>query len=114
MKSILRALALTGIVGFGAAAGAQAQTRFYVGIGTSAVAAIPPCPGEGYVWTAGYYDSYGWVPGQWVYRGYDRDNYYRARVDWDHRYYDHDRDRDRRYDRDRHDRDDHYRGHDRH
>ena len=72
MKSILRALALTGIVGFGAAAGAQAQTRVYVGIGAPVVAAIPPCPGDGYVWTAGYYEGRAWVPGRWIYRGYDR------------------------------------------
>ncbi len=110
MKSILRALALTGIVGFGAAAGAQAQTRVYVGIGAPVVAAIPPCPGDGYVWTAGYYEGRAWVPGRWIYRGYDRGNY-GARVDWDHRYYnDHDR---RGFDRDhdRYDRD-HYRDHD--
>lgn len=113
MRSILRALALTGIVGFGAAAGAQAQTRVYLGIGAPVVAAVPPCPGEGYVWTAGYYDGAYWVPGRWIYRGYDRDNDFRARVDWDHRY---DFDRDRRgFDREhyRHDRDGHYRDHDR-
>jgi hypothetical protein len=103
MKSILRALALTGIVGFGAATGAQAQARVYVGIGAPVVAAIPPCPGDGYVWTAGYYEGRAWVPGRWIYRGYDR-GYYRARVGWDHRYYnDHDR---RGFDRD------HYRDHD--
>lgn len=109
MKSILRALALTGIVGF-AAAGAQAQTRVYVGIGAPVVAAVPPCPGVGYAWTAGYYDGPVWVPGRWIYRGYDRDDYFRARVDWDrHSYRDYDRDRDRY----RYDRDDHFRDHDR-
>ena len=81
MKSILRALALTGIVGFGAAAGAQAQTRVYVGFGAPVVSAIPPCPGVGYEWSAGYYDGPVFVPGRWIYRGYDRDNYFRARVD---------------------------------
>jgi hypothetical protein len=73
MKNFLRALALTGIVGLGAAAGAQAQTRVYVGIGAPVVAAIPPCPGDGYVWTAGYYDGAVWVPGRWMFHGYDRD-----------------------------------------
>lgn len=119
MKSILRALALTGIVGFVAAAGAQAQTRVYVGFGSPVAAVVPPCPGDGYAWTAGYYEGRAWVPGRWIYRGYDRDDYYRARVDFDHRYdYDHDR---RDFDRDRHDfgqnhyrydRDDHFRDRD--
>ncbi len=108
MKSILRTLALTGIVAL-STAGMQAQTRLYVGIGGPVATSIPPCPGEGYVWTAGYYNSYGWVPGSWVYRGYDRNDSFRARVDVDHRYYnDHDRDHSRN------DRDDHSRGHDRH
>ncbi len=111
MKSILRALALTGIIGFGAAAGAQSQTRVYVGIGAPIVTAVPPCPGDGYVWTAGYYDGPVWVPGRWIYRGYDRDAYFHARVNVDRGYY---FDRDRRdFDRD-HYRDDHGRGHDRH
>jgi hypothetical protein len=121
MKSILRALALTGIVAFGAAAGAQAQTRFYVGFGAPVAAAVPPCPGDGYVWTPAYYDGYGWIAGRWTYRGYDRDDF-RARVDVSRGFYDHDRDWNRRdnrnydrgnnrYDRDGHDRD---RGHDRH
>ena len=30
----------------------------------------PPCPGDGYIWTPGYYQygdyGYYWVPGQWV------------------------------------------------
>lgn len=76
MKSILRALALTGILGLGAAA-AQAQVRFGVGIGVGVpapmvVAAVPPCPGVGYVWTPGYYAGAMWIPGAWVYRGYGR------------------------------------------
>jgi len=32
-------------------------------------AAIPPCPGDGYVWTVGYYSGGYWVPGAWVFRG---------------------------------------------
>ena len=70
MKSILRALALTGIVAFGAAAGAQAQTRVYVGVGAPIAAAVPPCPGVGYEWSAGYYNGPVFVPGRWIYRGY--------------------------------------------
>lgn len=70
MKSILRALALTGIIGLGAA-GAQAQTRVFVGVRAPVVvAAVPACPGVGYVWSPGYYAGAVFVPGRWVYRGY--------------------------------------------
>jgi hypothetical protein len=68
MKSILRALALIGMIGLGAA-GAQAQTRIFVGVGTPIVAAVPACPGVGYVWTPGYYSGAVWFPGRWIYRG---------------------------------------------
>lgn len=30
---------------------------------------IPPCPGDGYVWTAGYYNAGIWVPGRWAFGG---------------------------------------------
>jgi hypothetical protein len=30
-----------------------------------AEAYIPPCPGDGYDWNAGYYDGGIWVPGAW-------------------------------------------------
>ena len=71
MKNILRALALTGIIGLGAAA-AQAQPRVVVAVRTPAVvAAVPACPGEGYVWVPGYYSYNVFAPGRWVYRGFD-------------------------------------------
>jgi len=70
MKSILRALALAGIVGLGAAA-AQAQPRVVVAVRAPAVvAAVPACPGDGYVWVPGYYTFGRFVPGRWVYRGF--------------------------------------------
>jgi len=72
MKNVLRALALTGILSLGAA-GAQAQTRVFVGVRTPIVAAIPACPGDGYVWSAGCYNGPTFIPGRWVYRGFDRD-----------------------------------------
>jgi hypothetical protein len=72
MKNVLRALALTGILSLGAA-GAQAQTRIFVGVRAPIVAAIPACPGEGYAWSAGYYNGPVFVPGRWIYRGFDRD-----------------------------------------
>ena len=79
MKSILRALALTGVLGLGAAA-AQARAGIYVGIGGGDpyYAAVPPCPGPGYFWSAGYYNGPVFVPGRWIYRGYDRDAYARS------------------------------------
>ncbi len=53
-----------------------AQNRFSIGVqvGTPgygpapvAVAYRPPCPGPGYVWIDGYYDSYGnWSDGYWA------------------------------------------------
>jgi hypothetical protein len=30
---------------------------------------IPPCPGDGYFWTAGYDNGGYWVPGAWTFRG---------------------------------------------
>lgn len=51
---------------------------------------IPPCPGDGYTWTAGYYNGGIWVPGAWVirggYRGVDRGyvgGYAYGRQGWD-------------------------------
>jgi hypothetical protein len=64
---------------------------------------VPPCPGPGYVWVAGYQSDGYRVPGRWNFvAGRDRDRYAymngdRGR-DFDSR---HDRDRDRDHDRDR-------------
>jgi hypothetical protein len=74
MKHMLRALALAGILGIGAAA-AQAQVGVFVGVRRPpiVVAAVPPCPGLVYVWTPAYYAGAVFVPGRWIYRrGYDR------------------------------------------
>jgi hypothetical protein len=30
---------------------------------------VPPCPGPGYAWTAGYWNGGIWVPGTWILRG---------------------------------------------
>jgi hypothetical protein len=48
--------------------------RYYGGVGIAVGAPvvdtyIPPCPGDGYVWTAGYYNAGVWVPGAWGFRG---------------------------------------------
>ena len=44
------------------------------------VAYVPPCPGPGYVWAAGYQANGYWVPGRWNYGGRDRFGY---RPGWD-------------------------------
>lgn len=96
MKRMLRALALIGILGIGAAA-AQAQVGVFVGVRHPAivVAAVPPCPGMGYVWTPGYYAGAVFVPGRWIYRGgYDHTyavRTYRHDFRYDHRFADHGR-----------------------
>lgn len=100
MKSILRALALTGILGLGAAA-AQAQVGIRVGFGP-VVVAVPPCPGAGYIWTPGYYYGTAWVPGRWAFRGYAAAPYVNA-YGHDGRVYvrSYERDGDRGFDRGR-------------
>jgi hypothetical protein len=96
------------------AAAAHAGVGVYVNVGgPRPVEYVPPCPGNGYYWTPGYYAYGSWVPGRWAVRAYYGDydrHYYR---DYDHyRDYDRDRhwDRDRDRGRDRdwdHDRDRH-------
>lgn len=44
------------------------------------VAYVPPCPGAGYVWIAGYQAHGYWVPGRWNFGGPDRFAY---RPGWD-------------------------------
>lgn len=105
MKSILRALALTGVLGLGAAA-VQAQVSFSVGFGAPVVA-VPPSPGIGYVWTPGYYYGNLWVPGRWVFEGYGPNAYVNAYSGYYGGYYGRD------YDRDRYRGDDGYRDRDR-
>jgi hypothetical protein len=112
-KWMLGAALVAGGLGLGATKAQAAEWGMYVG---GPVAYVPPYPGPGYAWVAGYYSGGYWVPGRWNYVGvryYDRDDYRYARYhrDWDeHRYY-HDRDDHRDWDR-HHDRDwdsDHFR-----
>jgi len=119
MKSIakwmLGAAVAAGGLGLAATPAKAAEWGVYVG---GPVAYVPPCPGPGYQWVAGYYSGGYWIPGRWAFVGYhnnlvryygDRDRfYYHDRDDWRRRDWDHDR---RDWDRDRHDRDD--RDHDR-
>ena len=116
-KLMLGAAVLAGALGLGANKAQAAQIGVYVGGGP--VAYVPPCPGPGYAWTAGYYAHGYWVPGRWAFVGvrgpevgygyyhrdrddyyrHDRDDYYRHDRDFD-RHHDRDRDRDRGWDRD--------------
>lgn len=110
-KLTLGAAVLAGALGLGTTTAHAAQIGIYVRSGP--VAYVPPCPGPGYIWAAGYYNGGYWIPGRWnfvgVRRDFDRDRvYYRDRDDyrdrdWDrHRDWDRDRDRDRHWDRDDH------------
>lgn len=95
MKSwMLGAAILAGATGLGATSAKAAEFGIYIG---GPAAYIPPCPGPGYAWVAGYYANGYWIPGRWSFTGrIGRDDFYRGRdLDRD-RYYD----RDRRYDRD--------------
>jgi hypothetical protein len=110
MKRILRALAFTGILGaVASAAQAQAYVGFRGHIRPEVVVAAPVCPGPGYVWIAGYYEDGIWIPGRWIFRGVVGEGFYAGRYDRgyvargyrydDHRFYGHDRDHDRGFDR---------------
>jgi hypothetical protein len=62
-KWMLGAALAVGALGFGANTAHAARIGVYVG---APVAYVPPCPGPGYVWVAGYWNPYHvWVPGYW-------------------------------------------------
>jgi hypothetical protein len=111
-KWILGAAVVAGGLGLAATPANAAEFGIYIG-GPSNY--VPPCPGPGYEWTAGYYSGSYWVPGRWVYARYDTPSVryhggYRDRDDWrrhewrEHEYREHEyrehRDRDRHWDRD--------------
>jgi len=64
-KMVLGAALVAGTLGLGATQ-ANAAVRIVVG---GPAAYIPPCPGPGYFWVAGYYNGGIWVPGFWRFRG---------------------------------------------
>ena len=122
-KWMLGAAVAAGALSLGTTAAQAAEFRVYVG---APVAYVPPCPGPGYEWVAGYYSGAYWVPGRWNFVGVGYGNDYRVnryyvdrddhrwqdrdyrdhdRRDWDHDRRDGNRDR---YDRDGHD-GDHFR-----
>src|SRR5215472_18925874 len=65
-------LAILGLAILAALAASSAQVLVSVSMGPPALPVYeqPYCPGEGYIWTPGYWaygpDGYYWVPGTWV------------------------------------------------
>ena len=66
-KWMLGAALAVGALAFSAAPAQAARVGVFVGVGGPAY--IPPCPGAGYVWVAGYWNGGYWVPGYWNYAG---------------------------------------------
>ncbi len=89
---MLGAAVLAGAGGLGAVPAQAAEFGIYV---RGPVAYVPPCPGPGYVWTAGYMSGGYWIPGRWILGGYDRDRFFRRDFDRDNRGRNFDRDRNR-------------------
>lgn len=89
-KLVLGAAVLAGAAVVGATP-AQAAVRVFVG---GPVAYVPPCPGPGYSWAAGYYAGGVWFPGRWNFVGVRGPALY-GHVD---RFYDRGRVYDRRFD----------------
>ena len=91
------AAVLAGAVGLGAAPAQAAEFGIYA---RGPVAYVPPCPGPGYSWVAGYWAGGYWVPGRWDFVGvrrpefvgrFDRDRYFDRRFDRDRDFHrDHD------------------------
>jgi hypothetical protein len=63
---MLGAAMVAGAAGLGATTAQAAEFGIYV---RGPVAYVPPCPGAGYVWTAGYMANGYWVPGFWHFGG---------------------------------------------
>lgn len=66
-KWMLGAAIVAGGLGLGATSAQAAEFRVAIG---GPAAYIPPCPGPGYAWVAGYYNNGYWVPGYWNNAGY--------------------------------------------
>jgi hypothetical protein len=101
-KWMLGAAVATGVLGLGAGAAQAAEFGVYV---RGPVAYVPPSPGPGYEWVAGYSANGYWVPGRWNFVGVRRDFDHERFARYDGGRYDRDHyrgnDRDRRWDRDR-------------
>ena len=71
VRSLLFAMAVLSIAVLTLSAPASAQIGISVSIAPPVLPVYdqPPCPGDGYLWTPGYWayaDDYYWVPGTWV------------------------------------------------
>ncbi len=88
---MLGAAIVAGAAALGAVPAQAAEFGVYV---RGPVAYVPPCPGAGYVWIAGYYANGYWVPGRWNFVGargpvvvdrFHADRFYDRRFDrgWD-------------------------------
>ena len=79
------------VAGAAAMTTAPAQAAEFGIYARGPVAYVPPCPGPGYVWTAGYMANGYWVPGYWNFVGVGvRVGGPVVRFGWDHGYYRHD------------------------
>jgi len=94
---LLGAAVLAGAAGLASVPAQAAQFGIYVGVHDRYY--VPPCPGPGYYWTAGYMDDGYWVPGRWIFGGYGYRDRHFGRGFFGGR--DFHRDHDRRWDRDR-------------
>ncbi len=90
---IFGAAVLAGAAALGSTPAQAAEFGIYV---CGPVAYVPPCPGPGYVWTAGYMANGYWIPGRWNFGG-DRGRFV-GRDDYRHDR-GHDFDRNRAHDR---------------
>jgi len=89
---MLGAAVVAGGLGWGATTAQAAEFGIYA---HGPVAYLPPCPGPGYVWIAGYQANGYWVPGRWNFAGIrDRAPFVRVDPGWGRGF-------DRRADRDR-------------
>jgi hypothetical protein len=77
---MLGAALAVGALGLSAAPAHAARVGIYVG---APAAYIPPCPGAGYVWVAGYWANGYWVPGYWNYVGIGPRLVVRGGFGWD-------------------------------
>lgn len=71
---LLTVILMAGVLAFGGPANGQVAFEFRVGFAPPELPVYeqPICPGDGYIWTPGYWDwddedgDYYWVPGTWV------------------------------------------------
>jgi hypothetical protein len=76
---MLGAAVVAGGLGMGAATAQAAEFGVVV---RGPVAYIPPCPGPGYAWVAGYQANGYWIPGRWNFVGaHDREAFARFEGD---------------------------------